>query len=282
MQFFDPDLLRTFLAFADSGTLARASQIVGRTPSAVTAQMQRLEALAGDPLMQADGRGRRLTAAGQTLACHARRILATHQDAWLDLQGARADGTLSLGLTQDFADTLLPQVLPAFLASHPRIRLDLRVGRSREMTTALAEGRLDILLAARLAPEADEVTARALPTAWLCGTAFNLDPEAELPLALLDAPCAFRDTALAALEGAGRRFRLAASSASLSGVLAAVRSGMALTLRLPGGAGPGVALAPATLDLPPTPPLAFSIRRRPGSIPAAGTLADLLASALPA
>lgn len=144
MRSFDPDLLRTFLAFAEAGSLARAAALVGRTPSAVTAQMQRLEALAGEPLLAAQGRGRSLTPAGQTLVRHARQILAAHQAAWLELQGARAAGTLALGLTQDFADSLLPRLLPAFLVSHPRIRLDLRIGRSREMATALAEGRLDV------------------------------------------------------------------------------------------------------------------------------------------
>lgn len=279
MHAFDPDLLRTFLAIVDSGSLARASGIVGRTPSAVTAQMQRLEALAGEPLLAPEGRGRRLTAAGQTLARHARTILAAHQAAWLDLQGGRADGTIALGLTQDFADSLLPTVLPAFLASHPRVRLDLRIGRSREMTTALTEGRLDLLLAARLAVESDEVLSFHEPTAWLAAKTLTVDPDADLPLALLDSPCAFRDAALTALQDAGRPFRIAASSASLSGVLAAVRSGMAITLRLPRGAGAGVVQAPAAVRLPETPPIAFSIRCRPGSSPAATTLATLLAEA---
>jgi DNA-binding transcriptional LysR family regulator len=280
MSAFDPDLLRTFLAFADTGSLARAASIVGRTPSAVTAQMQRLEGLAGEPLLMPEGRGRRLTPAGQTLARHARTILAAHQAAWLDLKGARADGTIALGLTQDFAETLLPTALPAFLASHPRVRLDLRVGRSREMAIALAEGRLDLLLAARLAVERDEVLSFHEPTAWLATDTPAFDPEADLPLALLDSPCAFRDAALAALEASGRPFRIAASSASLSGILAAVRAGMAVTLRLPRSAGAGITQAPAALHLPETPPIAFSIRCRPGSSPAATTLATLLAAAI--
>lgn len=277
MTYFDPDLLRALLAFADSGTLARAAAIVGRTPSAVTAQMQRLEAAAGEPLLVAEGRGRRLTPAGQALARHARRILAAHQHAWLDLRGARADGTVSLGVTQDFADSLLPLVLPAFLSTHPRLRLDLRVGRSREMATGFSEGRLDLLLAARLDVEADELAAFEEPTVWLAAETLAFDPTGDLPLALLDAPCAFRDAALSALETAGRHFRLSTTSASLSGILAAVRAGMAVTLRLPRSVGQGLVIAPAFLGLPPTPPQSFSIRLRAGSVPAARTLAELMA-----
>ena len=58
MRLIDPELLRTFLAFVDGGSLARAAAIVGRSPSAVTAQMQRLEESVGEPLLAAAGRGR--------------------------------------------------------------------------------------------------------------------------------------------------------------------------------------------------------------------------------
>ena len=104
METIDPDLLRTFLAFVDSGSLARASSVVGRSPSAVTAQMQRLEEVIGEPLLVRQGRGRELTAAGEDLVGHARRILAAHRDAWLSLKGARAEGRVSIGTTQDFAE----------------------------------------------------------------------------------------------------------------------------------------------------------------------------------
>ena len=95
METFDPDLLRTFLAFVDGGSLARAASVVGRSPSAVTAQMQRLEEILGEPLLAPQGRGRELTPAGEDLVGHARRILAAHRDAWLSLKGARAEGRVS-------------------------------------------------------------------------------------------------------------------------------------------------------------------------------------------
>lgn len=90
METLDPDLLKTFLAFVDGGSLARAASAVGRSPSAVTAQMQRLEEIVGEPLLSPQGRGRGLTPAGEDLVGHARRILAVHTEAWLALKGARA------------------------------------------------------------------------------------------------------------------------------------------------------------------------------------------------
>ncbi|RWE72942.1 MAG: LysR family transcriptional regulator, partial [Mesorhizobium sp.] len=88
MEMLDLDLLKTFLAFVEGGSLAKAASAVGRTPSAVTAQMQRLEEIVGEPLLIPQGRGRGLTPAGEDLVGHARRILAVHTEAWLALKGA--------------------------------------------------------------------------------------------------------------------------------------------------------------------------------------------------
>ncbi|TIV77748.1 MAG: LysR family transcriptional regulator, partial [Mesorhizobium sp.] len=119
MEMLDLDLLKTFLAFVEGGSLAKAASAVGRTPSAVTAQMQRLEEIVGEPLLIPQGRGRGLTPAGEDLVGHARRILAVHTEAWLALKGARAGGRIAIGTTQDFADHGLPDLLRAFAASHP-------------------------------------------------------------------------------------------------------------------------------------------------------------------
>ncbi len=274
MKLLDPELLRTFIAFADAGSLARAAAAVARSPSAVTAQMQRLEELVGEPLLASQGRGRVLTPAGEEFAVHARRVLDAHRDAWLGVKGARADGRVRLGATQDFTETLLPGLLRTFVRSHPRVRFELRVGRSAELSRMLAEGQLDVLVAMRLAPEADEVATFREPMLWLAADQGLATSGPALPLALLDAPCHFRDSALAALDAARRPYRLAVTSASLAGLFAAVRGGVAVTLRTPRWIGHG--LAPAPLDLPAVPQAEFSLRLRRSSGAPAGTLAEIL------
>ena len=189
MDTLDPDLLRTFLAFAEAGSLARAASTVGRSPSAVTAQMQRLEEICGEPLLAAAGRGRTLTPAGEALVGHARRILAAHRDAWLSMKGGRSEGRTRLGCTQDFADSSLPELLRIFARSHRRVRIDLRVGRSHELTSAFDQGDIDILLVMRLGPSADELKALREPMIWLSAATGLAATEDEVPLALLDPPC---------------------------------------------------------------------------------------------
>jgi DNA-binding transcriptional LysR family regulator len=280
MQSFDPDLLRTFVAFADTGSLARAASAVGRSPSAVTAQMQRLEEMVGEPLLIAAGRGRVLTPAGEELVGHARRILAAHRDAWLGMKGVRTDGRTRLGCTQDFADSALPVLLRAFARSYPRVRIDLRVGRSNELTTAYDQGDIDILLVMRDGMPSDEITILREPMVWLAADIGLTTSDDILPIALLDPPCGFRVAAIAALDAARRTSRLAATSPSLSGLKAAVRSGIAVMPRTSRSIEPGIGLAPIHLGLPDLPEAEFSLRLRSDTERQSQDLAMLIAEGL--
>ena len=282
MQFIDPELLRTFLAFVDAGSLARAAEIVGRSPSAVTAQMQRLEDSVGEVLLAPAGRGRALTPAGEDLAVHARRILDTHREAWLSLKGVRADGRVTLGATQDFADVTLPELLRTFARTHSRVRLELRIGRSAELAKAFDEGAIDLLVAMRLAPAPDEIAIVREPMLWLASSRGLAVAQTELPLALLDPPCGFRSAAMAALEAAKRPYRIAAASSSLSGLRAAVRGGIAITLRTARWMGDDIVEAPHSLDLPAMHDAEFALRLRRNAVAAAQVLGELLADALDA
>jgi DNA-binding transcriptional LysR family regulator len=280
MDHLDPDLLRTFLAFAEAGSLVRAAATVGRSPSAITLQMQRLEEIIGEPLLAAAGRGRVLTPVGEELIGHARRILAAHRDAWLSMKGARSDGRTRLGCTQDFADSSLPNLLRAFAASHARVRIDLRVGRSNDLAAAYDQGDIDILLAMRLGPQPDELKVLREPMIWLAAETGLAGTDDVIPLALLDPPCGFRSAAIAALDAVRRGYRIAATSPSLAGLKAAVRSGLAVTPRTARMLERGIGLAPRHLSLPDLPEAEYTLRVRRDAERQSSYLATLLAEGL--
>jgi DNA-binding transcriptional LysR family regulator len=283
MHFLDPDLLRTFLAFVDGGSLARAASVVGRSPSAVTAQMQRLEDLVGTPLLAPTGRGRGLTPAGEELVGHARRILAVHREAWLSLKGTRAEGHVALGATQDFADSVLPGLLRQFAHSHSRVRLDLRIGRTAELTRSFEEGAIDLLIVMRQGATPDEIGIVREPMLWLgAQTGLAATGEADLPLALLDAPCGFRLAATAALDQAGRPYRIAATSPSLSGLRAAVRAGLAVTVRTARWMEDGIGDVARRFGLPELGHAEFTLRQRADAGEAAASLTALIRDGLDA
>lgn len=280
MQLIDPELLRTFLAFVDAGSLARASSIVGRTPSAITAQMQRLADAVGGPVLTNAGRGRALTPLGEELIVHARRILEVNREAWLSLKGASVEGTVVLGTTQDFADSAMPDLLRAFARTHARVRLEFRVGRSGELVRDYEDGRIDVLVVMRQSPEPDEIAVVREPMIWLAARDGLVATHDELPIAVLDPPCGFRSAGIATLEAAHRPYRIAASSGSLSGLRAAVRGGIALTPRTRRALGGDIVEAPEELGLPELPDAEFSIRLRQHAPASASVLGQLLCMSL--
>jgi DNA-binding transcriptional LysR family regulator len=73
----DLDLLRTLIAIAEEGGFTRAGERVGRTQSAISLQLQRLEAAVGRTLVvRSKGGGIELTAHGTALVERGRALLA--------------------------------------------------------------------------------------------------------------------------------------------------------------------------------------------------------------
>jgi DNA-binding transcriptional LysR family regulator len=183
----------------------------------------------------------------------------------LDLRiggGAKSEGRIRIAATQDFADHALPRVLRQFAKTHPRVRLDLRIGRSVELIEALEKSEADLCIVMREEPAADEIGIIREPMLWLAASEGLEDVGRELPLALLDPPCGFRNAALAALNKAGRPYRIAATSQSLAGLRTAIRAGLAVTLRTARWIGPGIKPSDDSLKLPEAGQAEFSIRIR--------------------
>jgi DNA-binding transcriptional LysR family regulator len=112
---------------------------------------------------------------------------------------------------------------------------------------------------------------------WLSAPEGLVGTSDDIPLALLDPPCGFRDAAISTLDQAERRYRITAASTSLAGLLVAVRAGIAVTVRTARWIEPGLVRAPSRLDLPPLPKAEFSLRVRGDAEPAARRLASILA-----
>jgi DNA-binding transcriptional LysR family regulator len=266
------ELLRSFVAIVDSGSMLKATERVFVTQSALSLQMKRLEETVLTPLFHRDGRRLTLTPAGQALLTHAREILALNDRAVVALTGDALVGPVRVGLVQDFAETLLSGVLARFAQLNPEVQLQVRVAGSPELLDLLNGNRLDVVLCMG-APE-DSAAVRVAPMVW------HGDPElAErpvLPLAILEPPCRFRDAALAALERDGRPYRVALETPSLSALRAAVEAGLAVTCR--------TALfrpltQPIEAGLPVVPQVAYVRRVGPAPHPSIARLSDLMHAA---
>jgi DNA-binding transcriptional LysR family regulator len=229
----DLDVLRTLVLAVDLGGFARAARRVGRTQSAVSLQMRRLEDSARQSLFTRAGRSFALTTAGEQVLGYARRLLAINDEAVAAVRGTRLACPVRLGVLADFAETWLPPVLARFARTHPTARLEVQVDRRIAVLEAIDRGRLDLALVF----DADRprgVRVGDLPMAWIAPRGRWL-PGGVLPLVLFEAPCVFRTAALAALDRAGIPWHVAFTSQSLAGIWAAVDAGLGVTVRTPVG-----------------------------------------------
>src|SRR5689334_14009700 len=111
---FDVAMLRSFIIGMDLGSFAKAAERVGRSTSAVSAQIRKLEEQTGTPLFLKAGRGLALTEAGEVFLRYARRLVELNDEALAATRGTDLQGWVRLGLQEDFGETLLPAVLGRF------------------------------------------------------------------------------------------------------------------------------------------------------------------------
>jgi DNA-binding transcriptional LysR family regulator len=264
------ELLRSFAAIVDAGSMLRATERVFVTQSALSLQMKRLEDLVQISLFKRDGRRLTLTPAGQSMLSHARQILAANDRAVSALNGDVLAGPARIGFVQDFAETLLSGVLARFAHLNPETQLQVRVGGSVELLDLMQADQMDVLLC--MSAQDDPAAVRTAPMMWL-GNA-DLARHEILPLAVLERPCRFRDAALAALEQAGRPHRIVLETPSLAALRAAVESGLGLTCRT-------THFMDAAIDerLPALPHVAYVRHIRANPHPTISRLGDLILTA---
>jgi DNA-binding transcriptional LysR family regulator len=233
---FDLDVLRTLVTGIDLGSFAKAADRLGRSTSAVSAQLKKLEDAAGAPVLRKAGRGMALTPTGEVLLGYARRLLALEDEAAHAVRGAQLHGAVRLGLQEDFGESLLTGVLAGFARAHPRVRVEVTLARNADLLQQLERGQLDLALAWRggSRPALQGRGVARLPLRWIGARELGApvpSPAEPLPLAMLEAPCLMRDAATAALDRARIPWRIAFTSASLAGVWAAVGAGLGVTVR---------------------------------------------------
>ncbi len=275
MRHLDLALLQTFVAIADNGSFTQAAKQVHRTQSAVSLQMQRLEAAAGAPLFKKTGRQMETTDAGDLLLNHARTLLALNDEALHALRGMTIEGTVRLGAPTDVAEDFLPEILKMFCAAHARVKLEVVVERSHELVKAFRAGKLDLAIALGEMPGGEVLGKQKVM--WIAAHEFELNPQQPVPLILLDAPCIFRSLAIEAFDAHGIPWRIAYSTSSLSGLRAAVKAGLGITPRTATVREGGLRYVPHSRKLPALGRLSLSLygAKTPGS-PAITKLAELV------
>jgi DNA-binding transcriptional LysR family regulator len=233
LSHFDIDLLRSFALGLELGSFTRAAARIGRSPSAVSLQLRKLEEQAGQTLVVKRGRGLVTTEAGEIMLAYARRILALNDEAWAAMHvREKLEGWVRIGVPHDFADTWLPQLLGKFARIHPKVRIEARVDSGADMVEAIDAGRLDLALTWGTLGRPDAEIAARREIVWIGQQGYRRRSDEPVSLVAFDAPCAFRQAALSALEAEGLGWVHSFSSPSLTGLWAAISAGLGVTPRI--------------------------------------------------
>ncbi len=224
------DLLRSFVAVAEAGSITAGAARVHRTQSAVSQKILRLEEILGRRVFERSSRALSLTPDGERLLAAARRLLDLNDETIRQFVTPEASGTLRLGISDDFIPQQLPRLLARFARLHPGIRLELTTGLSCDLLARLDEGGIDIAIAKRDGKAQRGRTIWREPLVWIAAEGFEAEPGRPVPLVLLPPPCTYRGLALDSLKQAGRATAIACTASSLMGVQAAVAGGLGITV----------------------------------------------------
>ncbi len=225
------DSLRTLVFTQELGGFGRASERLGRTPSAISLQMKRLQEEVGVPLFRKQGRKTLLTEQGEIALQYARRVLELNDEMIDTLRGSSLAGVVRIGFAQDFMANVLPLVIARFNALYPLVKLEVTVDVGQVLLQAIDSGDLDVALTLGGAQKKTAHLLSELPLHWIASPSFRDRVRQPLPLALFNPPCGCQTPGLEALEKAGRPWRVAMTSPSLTGLWAAVSAGLGLTTR---------------------------------------------------
>lgn len=223
------DVLRTFMTAADSGSYTDTAVIVHRSQSAVSMQIKRLEELLGRSLFIRNGRKMNLTTEGQNLLVYARRILQIHDEAVSVMKQPEISGKVRLGAPDDYAEPLLPILLSRFAKTHPQVEVEVTCQPSDIMLQLFDMDQLDLLIYSNSdVPKRGETICRD-QLVWITSSKSLVHESDPVPLAVYNRGCIYRNLAIKSLQGAHKNYRIAYTSHNTTGILSAVRSGLAIT-----------------------------------------------------
>lgn len=226
----DTITLQCFIAVAETASFTRAAERVGRTQSAISQQIIKLENMLDKQLI-VRGKILTLTHDGDIFLSYARQIFALHREALDRFRDPELEGEICFGLPENFASKYLYEVLADFSRIHPRILLNIECDLTLNLFEKFKNKIFDIVLVKMNRPEdfPNGVDVWSEPVKWV-GDVNLLSPNKPIPLVLSPQPCVYRRAAIDALGKAGLSWRLVFSSTSYTSSVAAVKAGMGITV----------------------------------------------------
>lgn len=230
----DIDLLRTLVAFADTGSFKETSLAVARSLSAVSMQMRRLEELIGHELFAKRGRDVALTEKGVQLVFQARQILSLHDGVVRTWRDPAAIPRVVLGIPDDYASLILPEVFEVLAGRYPSVAMEVITDTSPMLVDHLANHRLDLAVLATSIPQRTDVVLRKEPIVWVTSPRHDIHRHRPLKLAVFSDESPVYRATIAALRAVAENdavpfeFRVSLKSKNWSVIATAAAAGLAV------------------------------------------------------
>jgi DNA-binding transcriptional LysR family regulator len=234
------DDLRAIVEFAHAGSIAGAADRLFRTPSAITRQVQRLEAALGAELLDRSVKPPRLNSLGSRVLEQARDVLQrTEALKSIASRDAEPHGLLRIGLAHPLAEGALVDPIQALTERYPKVRLRLSSELTSELFHRLLAGELDVaavLLSGGKTAPPPLLTNIIATDRWeiVQGAAGNVDGNwkslGKAPWVLNPPGCKARANLIDRMERAGFTPMIAAEIHNMHMQLAFVQSGYGIGL----------------------------------------------------
>lgn len=233
---FDLEQLNTLILVSEMGSISAAAPRLGRSQSAVSEQVKKLEEICGLSLFIRSKNGVKLTPAGERLADYGRQLLALSDAAHRDLQGLQLEGDLRLAITDYFRPRTLPNILRRVRDNFPRLRLHVSVRKSALIEHDASDGEFDIGLSmtildtdAKRREVAQQAILRTEPLSWVAHKSFSLSENGMLPIVVMPDSCSLHQFTVRQLDQSGIRYSVMHTASGIAGLQLALDAGLGVT-----------------------------------------------------
>ena len=158
--------LEVFIAVVETGSFSAAARRLGRTPSAVSKLISRMEERLRTLLFERTSREVRLTEAGHTLHREGLRVLEALAEAENALLTHEEDarGTIRVHSIFTFAKYQLAPIIPRFLADNPAVRVEFLLNND---PMDMVENNIDVAIHSGALPDSSLIARRLLSSRWI-------------------------------------------------------------------------------------------------------------------
>ncbi len=236
MHDIDTSLLRTFSILAETKSFTRTAEKIGRSQAAASMQIAKLEQLLDTQLFSRDKRNVTMTPDGEKLVGYARQIVLLSDSLISRFKEPDMQGEIRFGSPEDFATFYLPDILANFSKAHPQVALNVNCDLTLTLITAFENKEYDLIVIKQnpgdLYPGAQPLWRERL--VWVGSGRAGQDTDFQdyiqknspLPLILSPSPCVYRARAIESLDAHRVEWKVAYTSPSIAGTIAAVKAGL--------------------------------------------------------